>query len=786
MMHFFRKNQRIFFIILSVVIIVSFSFFGTYNTFSSKEMPDPIAFTKVDGRKVKLSELEAMVRFISSDAYDKLLFGGSWGPNFLNDGVVREDFLQTGSALLIVEPFREELKEELEKRLEKEKRYTAYTHPDAPFLNAHLIWEHYAPEIPSELHHLRAAHDPLEDRAFKARVQLFLEERKFPSNYLKQVLRYQEGQFKWINADSELVQRDLSLFGYHMLEDWFGHPFLQLISRFIMNGAALAEQKGYKVTDSEALASLIYNSESSFREMQQIQSPFLNVKNGDEYFSTQLRIMNMDQGTAVAIWKQVLLFRRLLNTVGEGVFVAPFAYQKFHEFAGENALVDLYQLPEPLRFSDKDSLQKFQIYLNAVSKGSSSTLDLPENFKSENEIAKTAPQIVQKRYLIEFSEVSQGQLALKVPLKEAWDWELKEENWKKLVESFPQLKTAKVLQSERFNALESLDSQTRAAVDRFAKLAIVSNHPEWINEFLQQAPSQKKLIGISLKGTTVPLKGVSDVNALQKLLDLSAIQADQNPSKEAAAARDKLLQWTGDEKIYYRIAVVERSPSNEVMTFAEASQAGVLDQLLEDRLEQFYLTEQKNKSAAYLAPSGDFKPFKEVRQQLADAYFAPISKAVKEDAVAHGETWNPLVQKTELDFAASHRFLAYMRDQKEKVQSAALKELDAGEKAQPSLKNQWELVKSEQKMQRGEKGVIDNDQPFSIAVNEWSSVYAPLNGNLYFFQLKERLPATDSVISLLDEGERLLGNEARRFLISTILQEMQAKNALHLQPVGDN
>jgi hypothetical protein len=44
------------------------------------------------------SDVDEMALFLATDSEDKMLYGGVWGLNFLNDGVVRKDFLETGLA----------------------------------------------------------------------------------------------------------------------------------------------------------------------------------------------------------------------------------------------------------------------------------------------------------------------------------------------------------------------------------------------------------------------------------------------------------------------------------------------------------------------------------------------------------------------------------------------------------------------------------------------------------------------------------------------------------------
>ena len=127
MLDFFRRYQRGLFIVITVVIVISFSFFGTFQAFAGKEQDDKVAFTALDGSKVRRSEVVDMVAFLTSDSHDFLFSGGAG--NALNDGVLAGDILESGLAQVIGVPYLTEMAPELQTRLEREKRYKSYTHP---------------------------------------------------------------------------------------------------------------------------------------------------------------------------------------------------------------------------------------------------------------------------------------------------------------------------------------------------------------------------------------------------------------------------------------------------------------------------------------------------------------------------------------------------------------------------------------------------------------------------------------------------------------------------------
>ena len=220
MLDFFRKYQRYFFLVITVVIIISFSFFGADSTLGSNNWREQIAFKAVNGHEVSRMDLDEMAQFLATDNEDKMTFGGAWGPNFLNDGVIRKDFLETGLGEELALAYAQDLQPDIEKRLTKEKKYVLYTHPLAPYLSVSNAWNHFAPEMNANFDALRAAENGMDPRAFKSRVNLYLGEKKIPAPTLRYVLRYQEKQYNWLQPDDKLNQTDLSLFGYHTVEDW--------------------------------------------------------------------------------------------------------------------------------------------------------------------------------------------------------------------------------------------------------------------------------------------------------------------------------------------------------------------------------------------------------------------------------------------------------------------------------------------------------------------------------------------------------------------------------------
>lgn len=798
MLDFFRRYQRYFFIVITVVIVISFSFFGTYNTLSNSSFREQIAFTSIDGTDVTRHELDEMVVFLSTDANDKMLFGGAWGPNFLNDGVIKKDFLETGLGAMLARSYLSELKQDLTVRFDKERRWSLYTHPKAHFIGTESAWNYFAPNMTSYFNMLRSSTNPAAQDAFQARIALFLMERQFPAPLLRQVLRHQEKQYSWLEPDEGLDYTDLSIFGYHTLEDWFGPRFVRLVAEFIINAAIIAEQQGYYVSKTEALADLMRNSEISFQ--QNIRNPNLGVTSSQEYFNEQLRRLSMDRSTAARQWQQVLLFRRLFQDMGSAAFIDPSTVKKYNEYALESVEGQLYHLPKELRLNSFRSLQKFEVYLDAVTKRSEddkAKLKIPTTFLPATEISQKSPELVQKRYLLEIAQVDKKSLEANIGVKESWHWETEASNWELLKKEFPELgvKPAST-REERFAALDVLDDKTRARVDAFARAAIVKAHPEWIDQALSEVKPTREVVGLHDKGPNPPFIGVDDGKKLISLLDAAPL-ANQDSSKvdsKAKEALNKLAQFTADNNTYYRITIIDRANQPEILTFAEADQQGVLDRILDNKLETYYNKIRDANPKEFQREDKSWKPLADVKDIVAERYFEKTLKAIATDYAANEPKDSPPQMLG--DFAATLRFLPYMREAMEKLQknpsastewvrtlTAATTDIDV---LPPHMKlaDQWKLESEAYQTTRssGEQ-LMDVDNLFTMKENQWTKVHTPSNGDQNFFYLKKKGNQADEIAisESVGKAKRILSFDAQQQLMAHILKHIAAKNAISLE-----
>lgn len=780
MLGFFRKYQRYFFLVITVVIIISFSFFGTYNALPNEEFQSQPAFRAVDGTLVSRAELNEMIIFLATDMEDKLLFGGMWGPNFLNDGVIKKDFFQTGITEMLAMQYAPELAPDYEKRLAIEKRYSLYKHPEANFVSTETAWSYFAPTMLPNYETLQKANSPLDPEAFAARINLYLSEKSFSPMMLKQVLRYQEKQYSWLKPDDRLDHMDLSLFNYHTIEDWFGPRLISLVAEFVINSAKIAQQRGYTVSKAEVLADLTRNADQSFR--QNMHSPHLGVTSSQEYFKEQLRRMGMDQNRVIKIWQNVLLARRLFQDAGHSVFVSPIMFSDFVNYAKESINGDLYQLPKELKLSDYRSLQNFQVYLDRVSQQTpqeKTKLLLPKTFQKVSDVAKLTPELVQKGYLLEVAQIDKNSLLPKISIKETWNWEFAEANWDKLKKEFPELRLKKgETQQERFAALEGLNDKVRAKVDTYARTELLEAHPEWIEKALENETGKQVNIGLPLKGPAGdPFAGIEEASVLIVLLDKASV-GDSERTKEQEETDKKLAQFSADKRRFYKIKVIERAPNEEVLTFAEANRKGILDKLVDKVLQGHYVKIRDAQPEKFQKADKAWKELADVKDLVADSYFAGTIKAIQGQ---NGEK-----DKLTGNLAAAKRLLPYVKSIKGQLEAnpeASVLYVKGESNEKKSLADQWKLEKKPFKIDRStQNDQINIVEAFELPLKGWSDVIQSPNGALSFYQkLGTGESENEAVLNdKLKQAQSLLAAEIQRVLAAQLITEFKAKNAISL------
>lgn len=766
MLHFFRRFQKGIFVVITFMIVISFSFFGTKSVVD-RAVKDEEVFTAIDGKSVKRSEIENLVSFLSSDVQDQANWGVPLGANFLNDGVIRNDFLKTGLGKVLFIDYYPELKDEWEMKWRRERTFIGYRHPEVPTLSSESVWSHFAPDLKESLRQFKAGDSENPGAFFAAKARLYLAEGEFSENHLRQVLYFLMQQQKWIKLDRNLQQQNLALFGYRNSSDWFGRDFLRLTAAFILNASKVAAQAGYQVTHDEALFDLKKNALLAFEG--QKQNPQMTFTDPNHYLREQLRYLGMDLGQAADLWQKVLLFRKMFNDLGSAVFVDKESLQPYVDYVSKQVEVASYHLPKEVQIRDFRQMQRLETYLQAVNR------EFPHQWKSAQEVELETPELLVKRYLVALKEVDPKQVAhSKVGLKALWDWQVSDAGWEKLLSHFPALShLPNGSAEERLSSLDGLDELTKEKVNSQSKQWIALEHPEWIHEALARAPAEKKTLLLYRKTSKNPLKGIARPEKVVALLDAPELNPEAPPVVMLSDVGEKVWEAT----------LYDRSSSWEIATFAESEKDGVLEELTLAKLKKHY--EETNLESGYLTADGSPKPFSEVRDQLAqDLYRRELNKIKRHLPEEVGPS---------IDSVASYRLYTYLLALKEELAQDPHKEADLIYQSQasdeghlaprPSLENQFKLVREEKVWDRSQNPTKTSFASLmAMAPDQFSEVIPSGRGDLFFFKMGS-FPSSnqsDLTAELVEKTQSRLAGEIKVALAQELLKQFKEKQAIRL------
>lgn len=769
MLDFFRKYQRYFFIVIAVVIVISFSFFGTFQTLNQPgKIEDKVIGKTVDGAKLMKSDVDRMVRFIASDRSDSALAEKGLMPNFFNNGVIRHDLMGSGVGTLLVHAYFDELRGDLTEKMEHHKEFRPYVHPMAPFISVENLWSQALPVQKSNLEKFLNSKE-MSPETFNLLVDLYLGETAFPSNILREYLIFQEKHYEWIQPDPGLPRANLNLFRCASIEDWFGPRFVELSAQFILNAAAYAKEKGYKVTYEEARVDLIKQGYETLQA--QMRKAEVSQDQVAELWKQQQRALGINEKEMVELWQKVLLFRRLFDDIGGAVFVDPHVYQTFYGFASKSAEVELYHLPESLELKNFSALMKLEFYLDQVAENGKRGLDLPQNFAKPTQVEKKCPDLVRQRFMVEVAEVALEEVALNVSLKEMWEWQLEKENYERLEKEFPKLALKNGEDAEGYYAaLEGVDPELRQKIDRFSRDQIVLDHPEWIDETLRQKHFVTKELKASKDGEISPY-GNHD---LYQLFLSAAFKGQLEVNPEALNARQSLERYSPDGKTYYRFHLLERDLEKKVLTYQEADQAGILDRLLDAHLEKAYKEVRLKNPEVFKTEGNDWKPFDEVKNEIGRILYNDQLKAIEKEVADLGVVL-PEEREQDLDgFYPKYRFFPYL--------TMAEKEIQKMGNQSHFLKEGglWSLVREEKVVKNHEKHPWVSSEIFSMVEKSWSNVQESPNGRLSFFCLKGKSGPDGNFNTEMKQGQKILSREVEKLLMSDLLDHFKEKQVITL------
>jgi GcvH upstream region-like protein len=741
MLTLLRKYQKAIFAVVAFMVIASFSFFGTYGSINS-DLPkeeDVVVGKVLGGGNLSSKTIHQVERFIDSDFYDVMAgLGGS--ANLLNDGFLRHDLVKSGLSNLLFSSEKDQIWSELKSKVQKFKDFKPYVHP-GKFVSFEMMLSQFARNYHEDLEAFRKA--STDEDNFLYLGKLYVDQTIFPAEMLRKMMLYVEHQYSSMaRPDPGLKQADLSLFYAKRASDWFGHGFLKKVSKFIVHGAAFAEKKGYKVSKEEAKANILQTLTKHLHELDQnAQYTEAEIM---KYYRQEMAKLQMNEKDLLNVCQKIHVLRKMLDEVGHSVFVDANMYKEFAKFASEGALVEVYSLPKDFHFKDDEDLMKFEVYLDSVSQNRDDAL-LASSFASVEEINKRAPELLEKRFLVQMAHLKKADLIQEISMRRTWDWQVDDKNWIELKQEFIELKDYQADEKDvRFSILQNLSDSTREKVDLFARRKILDEQPDLLKEKLAKALMQKKLLSLSLKGEDEVLEGIRDRRQLLDLLESES---------------EKLSCFTQDSENYYRMEIVDKSSLWEILTFKEAKERGVLSSLLEKKLKNDY--KRKGFSA----------PFNEVREELKDLSFASFKKKLKESEGLKEDSWQ---------LAVDRRFFPYMRKMQNVVisginQNFLNSEIVSNQEClapKDRLDKQWLLKKEQIKVSRKSSHPYLDDKIYKMAKGEWSSVTITKDGPV-FFQVLDKFEDLSDVNKKMEEGREILGKEAKEEFVGRLLSEIK-------------
>lgn len=749
MLQFFRTYQKYFFFIIATVVISSFIFFGTFGTLDQRQTrKDKIIGKAIDGSDMSLLEISGLSRFLAADRDDLSNGGKQLSPNLLNDGVIRNNFLATGVAEILVRDNFEALKEDFEQRIHRIKNFRAYEHPDAPFVSAKAVWQRFAPDINREWSLLQSL-EGVDADSFGHLARLYHFQSALPSEWLRRILMMHEQQYnQWLRPDPRLRQDDLALFGFHSIRDWFGNDFIDLVAEFVHNAAIEAETKGYDVSLDEAKADLQHNFAESMQKIQSAKIP-LQIT-----YKEQLRILGLDETEAASLWRKVLLFRRYFTDRGNSVFLDKLPYSEFAAIAKEQATVDLYQWPNGLKIRNALDLFTFQTYLKAVApQEKSDPLALPSTFYSLKEIEERYPELVATRYKAKVFAVDKREASLKASLKELWAFETEEETWKSLIKEFSFLQSFSTDRSEaRFSTLEKLDPVQRAKVDLFARRLLVDRHPEWIEETLKSSEGEEK--ELILSAGCIELPHIDNPERLGSLFK-------QIPSTPETALME--LNWFESGEAVFRFENIEKITDPKIKTYEEAlkdkSLIRIADRSLKAEFPKF-----RQKLPEELAG----KELADVKEEIAELMLIDLKKVIQDSTSDIQE---------ESHFASRRLAAIALRAREDLVENSQNLHWIQTEGEDPLIA-QFKLQRIEKQVNRTAEETWMSKEPFFLIPNQWSPIHIDIDGGVSFIYLKNRQTSREPILEQLSVGKEMLASDVQRLLAEKLLATMRKKQSV--------
>ncbi|MFA6119311.1 MAG: SurA N-terminal domain-containing protein [Parachlamydiales bacterium] len=727
MLSFLRKYQKIFFVIIAVVIVVTFSFFGTQGVISEvKKVKDEDIAQAVDGSKIKLSEIEKMSLFLSSDSEDYSIKQTQIRANLFNDGVLKNDIFQSGIAKIIFEKYFDKLAPSLKSKFEKAKKYRPFVHYYDSSISAEAIWQNYKPEISDLLKKVKEQKE-LNLEFCKLYIDLYNEQMNFHPESLRKIIYFQEKQ-KNAQTDPRILQDSFAIFGYDNAVEWFGKDFIDLISQFIINTSHIAESKGYKVSVKEVNIDLMTNLKKALKNQTDISLA--------ESYKRMLKILGMDDKSAIDVWQKVMLFRKYYKDVSNTVLLDNLPYKEFLDFSATTAKVKVYDLPKHLQMNNFEDLMQLEMYLMATA-DKSGALDIPNSFKAIDQIEKEYPQLIEKQYQLNVKHTNLRQAAQKIKVKDMYFWQLDDKNYSNLRKNFKYLPEANS-RKEKLDVFDNLEVFQKMQVNDYSRISMVKENLSIIDEALNNEEAKFYDFYITLADPSFPIHFQNTAEVVELI--------DKN---------DSVAKYTQDNDNFYQIEVVKRDQNKQLVSFEKAKNQEIIAKILDDYLVKEF--EDLKKSNPKFK---DVEDFDSVRSEVASIAFSEIISKLK--------ALN-LSKELSNDAVSKYRLYPYVEN--------ILKNISTNENFMLNLNNQFQLSSRNIDISRSKNPNWIEKIAFSMEEKKFSKLNFKNDGNIEFIYL-EAIQKPTAAADKVDIARDKIAKETSQLLTKKLIQELMDKNCI--------
>lgn len=561
-MSFFRKYQTSIYAVITTLILCSFFFFGSNSTIQKTTQSDKVSFYDLSNRAITSRQVDQLMHFITTDQNAFFQSDGSLGANFLNQGQVLSRLLQAPVASEMFQPFEKDINELINRKKSQELSFRPYEHPTIPFISLENLWQQYTPHLYEAYQNYKRAlkdNSSSVEKIFKAKLELMQAQSTTSPTLFKRVLMQQQRQYEWIPVDENLFNANLSLYGYQNLMEWLGRPLTRRLTEVVINIAALAESKGYKVDDAEVELHLQKQLELGYHYFQ--QNPNNPSWTTEQFYTKQLALLSLTESQVKELTYELLLADKYLKERAEGVLIDPTFYRDFLSEAYQTLEVECFRPSNSLLFQNNHQMHLFEIYLSKTHQYNidSGSLMPPKPLPLDS-IASNSPEFVIQPLMVSFKAIHKDQYAQSIDLKTLLEKQTEEDFWNHLIELWPDAISSQGNVSSRLQKLQSLDPQTRSAINQYTRLYLLNQDASWIDMALSNAHFQTREILVSENSTRQLLPGVSDTKKLLNHLNLST----NTP-------------YTEDSVHYYQFEAIPEIPDPRVISLEKALQSGLLE-----------------------------------------------------------------------------------------------------------------------------------------------------------------------------------------------------------------